>query len=93
MAYLSDLERQESEKHRTASRQMTNWAEPPCDIVQMILEEEWYSFLSDNRKYIKLRNNLEIHMSITLKQTPGKNIQFNWAGIYILVSKLTPRGM
>ena len=29
-------------------------------------------------------------MSILLKQTPGKNIQLNRAGIFIRVSKLTP---
>ena len=30
-------------------------------------------------------------MSVILKQTPGKNIQFNRAGISIRISKLTPR--
>ena len=30
-------------------------------------------------------------MSVILKQTPGKNIQFNRAGVFIRVSKLTPR--
>ena len=54
MAYLSDFKRQKSEKHRTASRLMTNWAEPPCDTVEIIHTEEWYSCLSDYRKYIKV---------------------------------------
>ena len=33
---------------------MTNWAEPPCDLVQIIQAEEYDILLSDYRKYIKL---------------------------------------
>ena len=40
MSHLSDFKRQESEKHRTAGRRMTNRAEPPCDVVQIIQTEE-----------------------------------------------------
>ena len=56
MAYLSDFERQESEKHIhvQASSRKANWAEPPCNIVQIILAEECFSFSSDYRNYIKV---------------------------------------
>ena len=30
-------------------------------------------------------------MSIIVKQTVGRNIQYNWTGIFMRVSKLTPR--
>ena len=42
--------------HRTASRQMTKWAKPPCDLVHMIQAEDWYYFKFDYRKYISRTN-------------------------------------
>ena len=44
MPYLVNCKRQESEKHRKASRRMANKAKPPLHLEQIIHTEDWYSF-------------------------------------------------
>ena len=52
MSYLSDFKRQESKKHRTDRRRVTNLANPPRDLLQIIQAEDWYYFSFDYSEYI-----------------------------------------